>query len=347
ILIHSEIGSQLSSVIDALKPGKIFMLTDDITRQHCLPSFDELLKREKVHVLGIGQGESEKVIDTVIKIWNFLQQQGADRESLVINLGGGMLLDIGGFAASTFKRGVKFVNIPTTLLSMVDASVGGKTGVNLNDYKNHVGTFSQPQYVLISPVFLKTLDIRQIYAGWAEMLKHGLIRSENHLHQLLSVKPEEVDEEALTGLIYESVEIKNYFVQNDPYETHMRKVLNFGHTIGHAFESMAFSGQQSLLHGEAVANGLICELYLSAKWYHPDKQTIKHVTDYIRNNYLPVRISVENLDEVYKFLLQDKKNTGNKVNFTLLRYIGDPLTDQYISRKTIEEALTFYINEYD
>jgi len=322
------------------------MLTDDNTRQHCLPCLNKLLDDEKVHVLGIGQGESEKAINTVVEIWNFLQQHGADRESLMINLGGGMLLDIGGFAASTFKRGMKFVNIPTTLLSMVDASVGGKTGINLNDYKNHIGTFSQPEYVLISPVFLRTLDIRQVYSGWAEMLKHGLIRSENHLQKLLNEKPGDIGEETLTGLIYESVEIKNYFVQKDPYESNLRKVLNFGHTMGHAFESLAFSGQESLFHGEAVANGLICELYLSTEFCHPAVDTIKRITDYIAGNYSPVRITRNDFEDVYRFLLQDKKNKGEQINFTLIQDIGKPLTDQYISRKNIEEALKFYINKY-
>ena len=346
ISVHSEIESQLSSVIDELKPGKIFILTDQNTHAYCLPYIEKLIEREKVDVLNIGQGESKKVIGTVIEIWNFLQQQGADRESLLINLGGGMLLDIGGFAASTFKRGMKFINIPTTLLSMVDASVGGKTGINLNDYKNHIGTFSQPEYVLISPVFLRTLDTRQIYAGWAEMLKHGIIRSESHLHKLLDVNPEDIDEKYLTELIYESVEIKNHFVQEDPYEQNLRKVLNFGHTIGHAFESMAFSGKQSLLHGEAVANGLICELYLSEKFYTPGENKIRRITDYIVNKYPHIELSVEDFDKVCQYLLQDKKNKGNRINFTLIRDIGEPLTDQYISREIIEEALKFYIAHY-
>lgn len=347
ILVHSDIEFQLSSVIDELKPGKIFILADDNTHAYCLPYLKKLKKRGNIAILEIGQGESQKVISTVIEIWNFLQQQGADRESLLINLGGGMLLDIGGFAASTFKRGIKFVNIPTTLLSMVDASVGGKTGINLNDYKNHIGTFSQPEYVLISPVFLRTLNIRQIYAGWAEMLKHGIIRSETHLQKLLDVSPEDIDEEYLTGLISESVEIKNYFVQEDPYEQNLRKVLNFGHTIGHAFESLAFSGEEPLFHGEAVANGLICELFLSAKFYAPEKHTLIRVTDYIGSKYQPIRISVKDFDKIYKYLLQDKKNTGDKINFTLIRRFEEPLNDQYISRENIEEALEFYIDKYN
>jgi len=345
ILVHSEIELQLLSVIDELKPGKIFLLTDNNTYSFCLPHFENLMQREKVAVLEIGQGESQKVISTVIEIWNFLQDHGADRESLLVNLGGGMLLDIGGFAASTFKRGMKFVNIPTTLLSMVDASVGGKTGINLNDYKNHIGTFSQPEYVLISPVFLRTLSIRQIYAGWAEMLKHGIIRSETHLQKILDADPGDIDEVALTGLISESVQIKNYFVQEDPYEKNLRKVLNFGHTIGHAFESLAFSGEDPLLHGEAVANGLICELFLSAKFYDPQEHIIREVTDYIGSKYRPIKLSEKDFDKVYKYLLQDKKNTGNKINFTLIRRIGEPLTNQYISRDHIEEALKFYINK--
>ncbi|MFP4621051.1 MAG: 3-dehydroquinate synthase [Bacteroidales bacterium] len=347
ILIHSDIESKLLSLIDAMRPGNIFILADDNTRQYCLPYFDKLMGRKKVHVLDIGQGESEKTIDTVVEIWEFLQQHGADRESLMINLGGGMLLDIGSFAASTFKRGMKFINIPTTLLSMVDASVGGKTGINLNDFKNHIGTFSQPEYVLISPVLLRTLDIRQVYAGWAEMLKHGLIGSEAHLQNLLDVKPEKVDEDALTRLIYESVVIKNHFVQKDPYESGLRKVLNFGHTLGHAFESIAFTHKQPLLHGEAVANGIIGELYLSEKFHHLNERYIRRVTDYISRKYRPAAISVKDFDKIYQFLLQDKKNRGNKINFTLIRRPGEPITDQYISRENIEEALKFYIDKYN
>ena len=343
IFILSEIEHQLIDVLEEMHAGKCFVLTDPNTHEHCLPYIDALLKKEQVHVLSIRHGESQKGIDTVVSIWDFLQKQGADRESVVINLGGGMLLDTGGFAASTFKRGIRFINIPTTLLSMVDASVGGKTGINLNDFKNHIGTFAQPEYVLIFPKFLQTLDERQIYSGWAEMLKHGLISSVSHLKKLLALKPGQANAETLNTLIYESVEIKNTIVRKDPYEKGWRKVLNFGHTIGHAFESIAFSGTQSLLHGESVANGLIVELYLSSISYNPDKGLVDQVINYITAHYEPFHFPDKDLDQVYKFLLQDKKNTGNQINFTLLRDIGDPLIDRYISRNTIESALAYYI----
>jgi 3-dehydroquinate synthase len=343
IFILSEIEHQLINVLEEMHAGKCFVLTDPNTHEHCLPYIDSLLKKERVQVWTIKQGESEKGIDTVVSIWNFLQQQGADRESVVINLGGGMLLDTAGFAASTFKRGIRFINIPTTLLSMVDASVGGKTGINFNDFKNHIGTFAQPEYVLISPKFLRTLDERQIYSGWAEMLKHGLIRSVSHLEKLLALKPGQADGETLNILIYESVEIKNAIIQRDPYEQGFRKVLNFGHTIGHAFESIAFSGTQSLLHGESVANGLIVELYLSSISYNPNKVLVDKVINYIREHYEPFQFSDKDLDQVYEYLIQDKKNTGNRINFTLLRDIGDPLIDKYLSRNTIESALAYYI----
>jgi len=337
----------MAKLVKGLEPHGIFILVDENTREHCLPHIEQLFSREKVHVMEMGQGEESKRIDAVVDIWNWLQAEGADSNSLLIGLGGGMLLDVAGFAAATFKRGIQIVNIPTTLLSMVDASVGGKTGVNLNGYKNHVGVFRSPGYVFISPVFLKTLSHRQLYAGWAEMIKHGFIQSRGHFDQLLFSEPERLPEGELARLIRDSVDIKNYYVTRDPYEKGLRRALNFGHTVGHALESLAMKKRQSLLHGEAVAYGMLCAYWLSMQLQGAGEAPYNRLKEYVDRHYPVFQVEASDQEELYRYLLQDKKNRKGRVNFTLLREVGYPVIDQYVDEQVIAGCLkaVFYTSQ--
>jgi 3-dehydroquinate synthase len=338
--------SNFYELFSKLQPSKVFVLVDENTYKYCLPQLYKLINPEKVYVKKVKQGESNKTINSVVEIWGFLQKNQCDREALLINLGGGIMVDIGGFAASTFKRGISFINIPTTLLSMVDASVGGKTGFNLNDYKNHIGTFSLPAYVFIDSHFLSTLDERQIISGWGEMIKHGLIHDNEHLNQLLRYSPGSADKENMNNLVGRSVQIKNYYVTEDPYEINIRKALNFGHTIGHAVESYMMN-KTPLFHGEAIAIGMICELYLSVKITGFPVSIETQLRDYILKYFPHVNFADEDFDMLMSYLVHDKKNKGEKINFTLLKKPGSPVLDQYLKENEIIESLRYYNSLFD
>ncbi|MFP4447374.1 MAG: 3-dehydroquinate synthase [Bacteroidales bacterium] len=341
IIIDPSLEGPLKASLSHLAPHKIFIVADSNTKKYCYPLVGKLLKHQNVYVKIIGQGESSKNINTVKVIWEFLQENKCDRNDLLINLGGGMILDIGGFAASTFKRGIQYMNIPTTLLSMVDASVGGKVGFNFNDYKNHIGLFSQPAYVIINSVFLSTLDRRQLYSGWAEMIKHGIIHSEAHLENLITRTPEEIDTDTMNKLIGESVHIKNHFVEKDPFENNIRKALNFGHTIGHALESYSFKNSE-VLHGEAVAAGMICELYLSGKFTGLSGQKEKKIQNYLTKHYPFIQITNDMLDDIVNYMRHDKKNIEGKINFVLIKSPGSYSIDNFIDIESIKESLNYY-----
>ncbi|MFO8234253.1 MAG: 3-dehydroquinate synthase [Bacteroidales bacterium] len=341
IIIDSSIHEPVEEALTQIAPHKIFILADNNTYEYCLPKVNKLKNKKNVYVKVTRQGENAKTIDTVVEIWNFLQKNNCDRNDLLINLGGGMILDIGGFAASTFKRGIRYINIPTTLLSMVDASVGGKVGFNFNDYKNHIGLFSQPSYVIINSVFLSTLKQRHIYSGWAEMIKHGLIHSQVHLEQLLSCKPEETDKSKMNELISASVQIKNHFVLQDPFEQNIRKALNFGHTIGHALESHAFK-KRTLLHGEAVAAGMACELFLSRRLKNFPENTEQDIQEYLTEKYSGIRIEKEDQEDIINYMKHDKKNKEGKINFVLLENTGVYVIDQFVELEQIIESLEYY-----
>lgn len=341
ISVDTLLEKHFSDVINSVKPSRVFILVDENTERYCLPHLYKLINKEKVYVKKIKQGEEHKNINTVNEIWKFLQEKDCERGALMIHLGGGVLLDIGGFAASTFKRGIRFVNVPTTLLSMVDASVGGKVGFNFNNFKNHIGLFSQPQYVLVDPVFLKTLPDRHIYSGWAEMIKHGMIHSNDHLENLLQYDPLKIGEPLLKELIGNSIHIKNHFVQEDPYEENIRKALNFGHTIGHALESYMFE-HGSLLHGEAVALGMICELYLSRELLGFPEEMEKKICNYLLQHYPKIELPEKDFSWVINFMKQDKKNQNEKINFTLLKNIANPVINQEVDEGVVIKCLHFY-----
>ena len=335
--------NNLSSLKDFLKQSsysKIFFLTDLNTSEHCMPLIGKYLPDlDNYDIIEVDPGEENKNIDYCIGVWRMLLDFGADRNSLLINLGGGVVTDMGGFAASTYKRGIDFVQIPTTLLSQVDASVGGKTGIDLGSVKNIIGTFTQPKAVFISTYFLSTLDKRQLVSGFAEVVKHGLIADKPYFEQIKLADPTNLDPE----LIYHSIEIKNHVVTTDPYEKGLRKTLNFGHTIGHAIETYSLkTDKKPLLHGEAIAIGMICEAYLSHKYNAFNGAELNELISFIRSVYPDYSFSKEIYEEVIEYMKNDKKNLQGQIGFALLSEIGKCDFNIYLKEEQIIESLDFY-----
>ena len=290
----------------------------------------------------IGAEDVHKNLETLASVWQALSEQGATRHSLLINLGGGMVTDLGGFAAATFKRGIAYINIPTTLLSMVDASVGGKTGINFNGLKNEIGVFAPASSVLLETEFLRSLDAHNFFSGYAEMLKHGLISTPEHFAELLSFDTEQIDYVALKAMVGRSVQVKENIVEQDPKEHGIRKALNLGHTIGHAFESLALAENRPVLHGYAVAWGIVCELYLSHIKTGFPKEKMRQTIQFIKENYGAFAFNCKQYDRLYELMLHDKKNTAGIINFTLLKEVGDICLNQTADKETIFEVLDFY-----
>lgn len=323
---------------------KTFLVTEDNVDRLWGAEYFEPVEPYIQNKLIIPSGEENKKIDSVTKVWEFLSTNGADRKSLVINAGGGMLTDLSGFAASTFKRGVDFINIPTTLLSQVDASVGGKTGINFSGLKNEIGSFREPVAVLIHAGFLKTLDNENFLSGYAEMIKHGLIYNSAHLEELKRFVVGDIDYYVLQEIIRHSVEVKSYFVANDPTEKNIRKALNFGHTAGHAFESLAMEQKRPVHHGYAVAWGMITELYLSTLVCGFPKQLCDELSSWLNELYRGFAISGLDFDRLYELMMHDKKNDSGKINFTLLPAVGKFEINQHCERLQIFEALDYFRN---
>lgn len=344
VFFPTSLIDSLREVINKYAVDKVFFITEENTERLCWPILNQNGTLTHFPRLTIGVGEEAKNSDTLVKVWHFLSNNGADRKSLVISLGGGMLTDLCGFAASTFKRGMHFINIPTTLLSQVDASVGGKTGINLNGFKNEVGTFALPKAVFIDTVFLNTIDDKNFRSGYAEMVKHGLIFSKQHLEQLKAYDLDSKNLGDLKQLIHTSVGIKDYFVTNDPTEKGIRKALNFGHTAGHAFESLAMSEERVIPHGHAVAYGMIVELYLSYKKLGFDYNELIDLTQWLVNIYGKLQIEEKHFDLLYRLMTHDKKNEQNRINFTLIPSIGKFEIDIDCKADEIIEGLNFYSN---
>lgn len=341
VIISEALESELSKAIAMCSKDRLFILTDENTKQLCLPVVKNYSTIKDAEIITIEAGDTHKDLESISHVWGELQRKGATRHSLMINLGGGMVTDLGGFAASTFKRGISFINIPTTLLSMVDASVGGKTGINFGGLKNEIGVFNNANCVILDTIFLQTLDEENILSGYAEMLKHGLISTESHWAELMNFDIDKPDFKELGQLVAKSVQVKEHIVTEDPTEKGIRKALNLGHTVGHAFESLALQ-RKPVLHGYAVAWGLICELYLSvAKTGFPvDK--MRQMTRYIFERYGRMPITCDDYPTLLELMTHDKKNTGNAINFTLLGGIGDIRINQTATKEEIEEALDFY-----
>ena len=341
VIISNQLEQILSEEIAACKADHTFILTDETTLRLCLPVVSSYACLQGARTITIKAGDTHKDLESISHVWSELQRMGATRHSLLINLGGGMVTDLGGFAASTFKRGISFINIPTTLLSMVDASVGGKTGINFGGLKNEIGVFNNASCVILDTIFLQTLDEKNILSGYAEMQKHGLISTEEHWAELMNFDIEKPNLKELGELVAKSVQVKERIVTEDPTEKGIRKALNLGHTVGHAFESLALQ-RKPVLHGYAVAWGLVCELYLSvAKTSFPvDK--MRQMTRFIFEHYGRMSITCDDYPALLELMTHDKKNTGSDINFTLLGGIGDIRINQTATKEEIEEALDFY-----
>lgn len=333
--------TELNSFIASKNYSKIFLLVDENTHINCLPLFAAHL-RYAFDIIEVEAGEENKTIETCLGVWQTLSDLGADRKSLILNLGGGVITDLGGFVANTFRRGIDFVNIPTSLLAMVDASIGGKTGVDLGLLKNQIGVINNPELIFIDTLFLKTLPLEELKSGFAEMLKHGLIADEEYWHKLVSI--EEIETSNLDELIHESIRIKKSIVEQDINEDGIRKALNYGHTIGHAIETYSLSNNEikPLLHGEAVAIGMIVETYISSQIKGFDLSLCNEVKNVIKPIYPKVEIPKSSFDNIIAYTNFDKKNSHGNVNFVLLEKIGHPKFDCKVDQKLIIEGFNFY-----
>ena len=342
VILCESLENSLAEAIEKCPHDRLFILTDEHTHRLCLPQLQNIPAIQDATEIIIGAEDVHKNLETLASVWQALSEQGATRHSLLINLGGGMVTDLGGFAAATFKRGIAYINIPTTLLSMVDASVGGKTGINFNGLKNEIGVFAPASSVLLETEFLRSLDAHNFFSGYAEMLKHGLISTPEHLAELLSFDTEQIDYAALKAMVGRSVQVKENIVEQDPKEHGIRKALNLGHTIGHAFESLALAENRPVLHGYAVAWGIVCELYLSHIKTGFPKEKMRQTIRFIKENYGAFAFNCKQYDRLYELMLHDKKNTAGIINFTLLKEVGDICLNQTADKETIFEVLDFY-----
>ena len=344
VYFNSEVYTALNNYIKTVQPSKIFVLVDTNTHDYCLPKFLQRVESGEiaVEVMEMPNGEEHKSIDICTGVWEALSEYNADRKSLLINLGGGVVTDLGGFVASTYMRGIAYINIPTSLLAMVDASVGGKTGVDLGALKNQVGVINEGEIVGVDTSFLDSLPQNEMVSGFAEMLKHGLIYDESYWNTLTHL--ENLDISDLDRLIYDSIVIKNKVVTSDPTEQGLRKILNFGHTLGHAIESyfLENADKTPLLHGEAIAIGMILETYLSTKICGLSPNHLETITNGILKTFSKVTITKADQEHIIDLLKYDKKNSHGVVKFVLLEAIGKPKLDCVVSNALIFEAFDYY-----
>ena len=352
VVISTDLEQALATAIGEVSHDRLFVLTDDTTRQLCLPVVAGFDCMRQAQPITIGATDANKTLASLSHVWSELQRMGATRHSLMVNVGGGMVTDLGGFAASTFKRGIPYINIPTTLLAMVDASVGGKTGINFGGLKNEIGVFNNARSVILDTTFLSTLDSANILSGYAEMLKHGLISDDATWAELLSeelivksekfLTPEGMSEQSSwAAALEQSVAVKQRIVTEDPTEQGLRKALNLGHTAGHAFESLALE-RKPVLHGYAVAWGLIVELYLCCVKTAFPTDKMRQTVNFIREHYGRMAITCDDYPRLLELMHHDKKNLGSTINFTLLGDIGDIRINQTATEEEIKEALDFY-----
>ncbi len=342
VVICQDLPSELQVFLEGMSYDKLFVLTDMNTYEKCYPLVKEVPLLRDAPVITVEAGDTHKSLEALSSIWMRLSSEGATRHSVLLNLGGGMVTDMGGFAGATFKRGIRTINVPTTLMASVDAAVGGKTGVNFNGLKNEIGAFYPPECVFIDCEFLRTLDRDNILSGYAEMIKHGLISSMEVYTSVMLYDIDTMNYRYLNQLVAQSVAVKEEFVAKDPKEQNIRKALNFGHTVGHAYESLSFRKNAPLLHGHAVAAGIISELYLSHKLCGFPMEKLSQVVYYIKEYYRPFAFSCDDYDALYELMTHDKKNEAGIINFTLLGGVGDVRINQQVSRAHILESLDFY-----
>ncbi|MGF1636898.1 MAG: 3-dehydroquinate synthase [Cyclobacteriaceae bacterium] len=338
VQITNDINKALLTYFKKQSFTSVAVLVDENTREHCYPNVKNSFPDHKL--IEIKSGEEHKNLDTCQQIWESLTSWHFDRKALLINLGGGVIGDMGGFCAATYKRGISFINLPTTLLAQVDASTGGKLGIDFNGFKNHIGVFTDPQCVFIDTVFLQTLPEREVKSGFAEVIKHCLIADGEMFEKLVEQPFESLD---LAKLVKHSIGIKSRIVKEDPKEQGWRKILNFGHTIGHAIETFYLeNGKEKLLHGEAIAIGMICETYLSIRRAGLKEEDAKIIYQYLIEFYQPKEIADEYHEAIADLTLQDKKNEHEEINCSLLRQTGQCGFNIVVDKDDVESALHIY-----
>lgn len=342
ISVGSGALDNLPGILDRIGPSQIGVLVDEHTEEHCLNRLQEHLPA--FHTFRIASGEGEKLLATCEKVWQGMTNAAFDRKSLLINLGGGVIGDLGGFVASTYKRGIRFIQIPTTLLAQVDASVGSKLGVDFQGYKNHIGVFNDPEAVLIDPTFLKTLPPRELRSGFAEIIKHHLIADAEGWHQLRATQ--DLERLDLPALIRHSVAIKSHIVATDPNEQGKRKSLNFGHTFGHALESEWLNRPQPFLHGEAIAAGMVMESYLSHHYGMLAEPDLDDILQLFGRLYPVIPLKEKDEDALLARMSNDKKNEGGDVMCTLLDGLGRYQVNVPIPEQDARKAFAFYRSTY-
>lgn len=349
VVFTNDICQALNEFSQKITHDRLFILFDSETLKMCMPlivpflnDYESQTAHQKIHTIVIEPTDAAKSVQALTDVWSELSSHGATRHSLLINVGGGMVTDLGGFAAATFKRGIKFINVATTLLGAVDAAVGGKTGVNLGNLKNEVGAFYPAHAVLISTKFFETLDHDNLLSGYAEMLKHGLLSTKEHLSSLLQYPLQQWDTESLLPLLEYSVNVKRQVVRQDPYEQGLRKALNLGHTFGHAFETWCMKNNNTVLHGYAVAWGLVCELIMSQQQVGFPSATLYEIVAFVRENYGPLHITCDDYDALFELMKHDKKNIGDEINFTLMNNVGSPALNHSANKEQIGIVLDIY-----
>lgn len=344
LIFTNDVTSNIETLIEKYNPSKVFVLVDENTNKMVLPQLvAQSMAVANAMVITIKAGDINKNIESLMHIWSRLVEGGATRKSILINLGGGVVTDIGGFAGASFKRGIRFINIPTTLLSAVDAAVGGKTGINFNGYKNEIGAFCEAEAVIISTRYFSTLSHEELLSGYAEMIKHGLISNADIYNRLLARDVANIDANSLLQLLQESVMVKKRVVEEDPTEKGIRRALNLGHTAGHAFESLALQRNNPIPHGYAVAWGLVVELVLSHMHLKFPSNELTRLATYIYDNYGAFNISCDDYQALIEFMRHDKKNdSSNEINFTMLKQVGDIHIDCIASENDIKAALDIY-----
>lgn len=341
VIISNNLEQMWQQAIKQCASNKLFITVDENTKKHCLPLIRYIKELKKAHIIETTSGEKNKNIASANVIWQQLSDNKADRQSLLINLGGGLLCDLGGFAASTFKRGIRFINIPTTLLACVDASIGGKLAINFNALKNEIGLFRSPDFVLIYTDFIKTLDYENILSGYSEMIKHSLIYSSSNWKTIQQLDVKNIDYKLLNTLITKSIFIKNEFVKSDPREKNIRKALNFGHTIGHAIESYLIDKETPVSHGKAVAYGMLCESYLSYKKMGLQRSDLDQIAKFITAIYGAITIPDNQYDYLYELMTHDKKNEDTKILFTLISAIGTVEINKLCPQEDVYASLDY------
>lgn len=340
-VIFSKKGfNYLNNIVKNSNYSKVFLHVDNNTKEYCLNHFLKQTNLKNLELIESKDGEENKNINSCLSLWDLISSLGGDRKSLVINLGGGVVTDMGGFIASTFKRGIDYINVPTTLLSMVDASIGSKTGIDFGILKNQIGTFYDPKLVIIDPFFLNTLPKEELLSGYAEVFKHSMINDNNQFNELIVKKEISFDHQT----IYKSILVKNEIVLKDKKEIKERKSLNYGHTIGHAIESLFLNTNKKLLHGEAISIGIISATYISSKLFNFPENKLKSIKSHLNSLYKKVEINELEIDDIIDLLKHDKKNSHGKVNFILLEDIGKPVYDKQVPKDLIMESLKYYLS---